>query len=133
MILGFKTQFAPAVAAGTKPHSIRQGSRWRVGMSIQFYQNVRQKSQVKIRPDAVATVVQTITIAHPGERFLGPARQPTITIDGRQLTPLECQELARRDGFDDFALLLRFFKENHGLGFKKPFTGQLVGWTDLRY
>jgi len=133
MILGFKSAFVQSVIAGTKPHSIRSGNRWRVGMSIQFYQNVRQKSMTKIRPDAVVKVVQSITIKPAPEQFLGPhlgpPTQPSITIDGRQLTPLECAELARRDGFEDFALLLRFFRANHGL----PFTGQLIGWTDLRY
>ncbi|MBC6988549.1 hypothetical protein [Hymenobacter sp. BT491] len=133
MILGFKNAFVPSVADGTKPHSIRKGNRWKVGTSIQFYQNVRQKSMAKIRPDGVAKVVQEITISLPGERYLGPAKQPTIMIDGRLLTPLECQVLACTDGFDDFAQLLRFFRENHGLKFKKPFTGQLVCWTDLRY
>ena len=31
MILGFNDRFVPAVADGTKPHSIRKGTRWRVG------------------------------------------------------------------------------------------------------
>ncbi|MDF7810485.1 hypothetical protein P1X16_03830 [Hymenobacter sp. YC55] len=123
----------PSVIDGTKPHSIRLGNRWRVGMSIQFYQDVRQKSMLKFREDAVAKVVQAITIAEAKESFLGPPNQPTITIDGRQLTPLECQILACTDGFDDFKQLLDFFRQNHGLRFWRPFTGQLVGWTDLRY
>jgi hypothetical protein len=128
MILGFKAEFVPAVVAGTKPHTIRKGKRWRVGQSIQFYQDARQKTMLKIRPDAVATVVQEIIITRP-ERYLGPPREPVITIDGRQLTPLECQELARRDGFDDLDGLLRFITQAYFL----PFTGQLIGWTDLRY
>jgi len=128
MILGFKSAFVPAVVAGTKPHTIRRGTRWRVGMSIQFYQNARQKTMAKIRPNAVATVVQKIEVTRP-ERFLGPPREPVILIDDRQLTPLECQELARRDGFDDLDELLRFLSNGYGF----PFTGQLIGWTDLRY
>ncbi|OUJ70173.1 hypothetical protein [Hymenobacter crusticola] len=129
MILGFKKRFVSAVADGTKPHSIRAGDRWRVGMSIQFYENVRQKSMAKIREDGVAHVVQNIGIWPLLERTIGPAIQPYITIDDRRLTPLECQVLACTDGFDDFKSLLDFFREEHGL----PFTGQLVCWTDIRY
>jgi hypothetical protein len=131
MILGFKDTFVQAVVAGTKPHTIRSGQRWKVGTPIQFYQNVRQRNMTKIRPDGVVMVVQQIRIARAPERFLGPAKQPTIQVDGRELTPLECQELSRRDGFEDFAELLKFFIQTHGL--HKPFEGQLVGWTDLRY
>lgn len=130
MILGFKNTFVPAVAAGTKPHTIRRGQRWRVGMSIQFYQNVRQRDMAKIRPDAVVQVVQNIRISPAPVRLMGTG-QPTIHIVGRELTPLECQELSRRDGFQDFAELLKFFVQTHGL--HQPFEGQLVGWTDLRY
>jgi hypothetical protein len=128
MILGFKDTFVSAVADGTKPHTIRSGNRWKVGQSIQFYRNVRQSSMTKIRPNGVAKVVQAIKIERP-ERFLGPPREPRVFIDGRQLTPLECQELSRRDGFQDFDELLRFISQMHGF----PFIGQLVCWTDLRY
>ena len=131
MILGFKDTFVPAVVAGTKPHTIRSGNRWRVGMPIQFYRNVRQRDMTKIRPDEVVRVVQEIKV---GRAFVLGYKKPskyiyTIWVDGRGLTPLECQELSRKDGFEDFAELLRFLDQTHGL----PFTGQLVGWTDLRY
>jgi len=129
MILGFKNQFAQAVANGSKPHTIRAGARWREGMSIQFYKNVRQKSMAKIREDAMVQVVQSITIARTPFDPNGSYKRPTITIDDYQLTPLECQELAQRDGFDSFSELLIWFDKTHGL----PFTGQLVGWTNLRY
>ena len=128
MILSFKQCFVPAVVAGTKPHTIRRGTRWRVGMSIQFYKDARQKTMEKIRSNAVALVVQEIKVTRP-ERYLGPPREPVILIDGRQLTPLESQELARRDGFDDLDGLLSFLSNGYGF----PFTGQLIGWTDLRY
>lgn len=138
MTLGFKDTFVPAVVAGTKPHTIRAGERWRVGMSIQFYRRARQRDMAKIRPDAVATVVQQICVTHAGALDpLGPMpayheRYIILIGEGRDrhvLTPLECQELARRDGFDDLDGLLRFIADMHGI----PFTGQLVGWTDLKY
>ncbi|AMJ65024.1 hypothetical protein [Hymenobacter sp. PAMC 26628] len=129
MILGFQSAFVAAVANGTKPHTIRRGTRWRVGLPIQFYRNVRQRDMTKIRPDAVVRVVQVIEVPRPRERYLGPPVQPIVRVDGRELTPLECQELSRRDGFQDVVELVQFLHRMHSL----PFVGQLVGWTDLRY
>jgi len=128
MILGFKDRFVAAVTDGTKPHTIRAGSKWRQGMSIQFYENVRQASMRKFRPDAVATVVQAIHVVKP-ERYLGPPKPPIITIDGRQLSAIECTTLAHSDGFDSVEDLVWFLAKLHTL----PFTGQLIGWTDLKY
>jgi len=130
MILGFKDRFVPAVADGTKPHTIRAGERWKLGMKIHFYQKVRQAGMAKIREDGEARVVQRVCLFDKGQHNPHvPNRQPWLFIDGRLLTPLESQILACNDGFDDFAGLLQFFRDNHGL----PFTGQLIGWTDLRY
>lgn len=101
MTLGFKTQFVPLVVASIKPHTLRSGARWRVGMPIQFYENSRTRNMAKIRPDGQARVVQRAEIKrHDG--------QPSIFIDERCLTPLEAQQLARRDGFNDFAELIDF-------------------------
>lgn len=130
MILGFQPRFVPAVAAGTKPHTIRAGSRWRVGMSIQFYENVRQKAMRKFRPDAVARVVQPVVMEYE-QVPVGTKKRlvPAVHVGGRALTWLEATELARRDGFDDFHEMFTWFKKAYGL----PFTGQLIGWIDLRY
>ncbi|QIX60896.1 hypothetical protein HER32_06770 [Hymenobacter sp. BT18] len=84
----------------------------------------------KIREDATAKVVQEVGIKRIA--FQGPGGwkyRTVMLLDGRELTPLECQELARRDGFGDFYELQEWFDNNHGL----PFTGQLICWTDLRY
>lgn len=122
MTLGFKDIFVPFVMDGTKPHTLRTGENWRMGMTIQFYRNVRTRNQAKIRPDGMARVVQKAEIKRHEE-------QPCIFIDGRCLTPLEAQELARKDGFQDFVELLEFIDQIHGL----PWKGQLIGWTNLRY
>jgi hypothetical protein len=128
MILGFQKQFVDAVANGKKPHSIRAGKRWREGMSIQFYTDVRQPTMRKIRPDGVAEDVL--------DCFIEDGRQdgmrmflPRIYLAGRMLMADECQELARNNGFPDFARMLSWFRASHGL----PFDGQLIHWTDLRY
>ncbi len=122
MILGFQNRFVAAVADGTKPHSIRQGTRWRVGMRIQFYQNVRQKSMAKIREDATATVVQEIKMWEDRVGW-------HLAVDGRKLNSTEFDKLARNDGFETYVMLFVFIEAYYGF----PFTGQLIGWTDLRY
>jgi hypothetical protein len=129
MILSFRQCFVPAVVAGTKPHTIRAGRRWRKGMSIQFYQDARQKTMLKFRPDAVATAVQEITMKHGFRVQKDDLQWPIITIDGRALAPHEMQQLAQRDGFPHCEALAKFIDNAHGL----PFTGQLIHWTDLRY
>ena len=132
MILGFKQCFVPAVVAGTKPHTIRVGQRWRAGMSIQFYQDARQKTMLKFRPDAVATSVQQVRVDRESATYLNQVRTivwPGIFIDGRELKPVECMMLAQNDGFDTVQELIQFLDNAHGL----PFTGQLIHWTDLRY
>lgn len=45
------------------------------------------------------------------------------------LVPLFLTGLARRNGFEASALLLRFLIDND----KLPFVGQLVPWADVRY
>lgn len=126
MTLAFKDRFVDLVIAGTKLHTIREDrhARWHVGRAIQFYKNTRTPLTKKFRADGVALAVQQLELVDKQAK-----KQPGILVDGRQLTPLECQELSRRDGFEDFAQLLAFFRETHGL----PFTGKLIGWTDLRY
>ena len=132
MILSFKKDFVPAVVDGTKPHSIRAGQRWKVGQSIQFYQDARQKSMAKIRPDGVATSVQVVRVERESQTYRnhsGTIIWPGIFIDGRELKPIECMTLALTDGFDNVAELVAFLDKAHTL----PFTGQLIHWTDLRY
>lgn len=127
MILSFKEIFVPAIVAGTKPHSIRAGFRWRAGMSIQFYQGSYHQKRNKFRPDAVATSVQQVHFKL--EIRVAPTADPIVLVDDRRLTPEERKGLAMRDGFSSYHELARFIDQLYGL----PFTGQLIHWTDLRY
>jgi hypothetical protein len=122
MTLGFKPEFVPLILNGTKIHTIRAGQRWAVGQAIHFCTSEPQGELRRFRPDGVVRAVQTIRITK--EDGAG-----VFTIDGRPLPGPELAELARRDGFDSSALLLRFFTDSYEL----PFEGQLIHWTDLRY
>lgn len=116
MILGSKQQFIPKYLDGTKIHSIRKGHRWRKGMTIHYYEKVRQPGMRKFMPDGICTGAQDIVISCYA-RF--------ISIDGRPLTEFEMDLLAQNDGFDSANDLFAFFSDN--------FTGQIIHWTDFRY
>lgn len=119
MILGFKSAFVPQIQDGTKIHTIRQGHRWQRGQAIHFYQNVRQPTMSKFRDDATVTSTQTLRILNGRHLF----------IENRHILGAELEELARRDGFPNAELLLKWFRDTHG----PDFEGQLIHWTDLRY
>jgi len=127
MILGFrttdksgnKTGFVEKILDGKKVHSIRNGTRWRTGMSIQFATGVRTKiyKQFKI---GTCSSVQSIKI-----RPSMDMSQSKVFIDGRELSVLEKQKLAWNDGFHN---LVGFW-----LWFTEDVDGQLIHWSDLKY
>lgn len=118
MILGFKPQLVPTIVDGTKLHTIRSGQRWRPGMTIHFYEKVRQPGMRKIREDAICTAVQQVRL----DRLL--------YIDNRRVkTAAELTLFAQREGFESWEAFCELFTSLHPL----PFEGQLVHWTDVRY
>jgi hypothetical protein len=42
MILGFNEAFIPAILAGTKVHTIREGQRWQAGDLAEFYARAQE-------------------------------------------------------------------------------------------
>ncbi len=116
MILAFKKEFVSPIVDGTKVHSIRAGSRWRAGLSIQFYANARRPDMWKFRVDDIAKTVQQVRLTADWQ----------IIVDGRVLADAEKQAFANRDGFGSVGSLFSFFDS-------LPFTGQLIHWTDLTY
>ena len=115
-LLNFKKQFAALVEAGHKRQTIRakrtDGLNPRVGQTLYLYVGTRTKSCRKLRA-AVCESVQQITIDDHG-----------VNIDGGWLSPMERQDFAVADGFEDFYELKCFFNKEHGL----PFEGLLYKW-----
>lgn len=103
---------------GKKYHTIRSGNRWREGMKIHYATGVRSK-RYNCFAEGVVKLVQTIHIVPPGCSVMG-----YISVDGRKLNGKERHELIWRDGlsFDQFTKW-----------FDKPFKGQIIHWTDLKY
>lgn len=117
MVLGFNEDFVPAILAGTKVHTIREGQRWRVGEVAEFCVRAHQPDQHAFWPPLPIVSVQDIELT-----------ATELRVDKRLLSPPELLALAQADGFASAADLLAFFA-----GRPLPFRGQLLHWTTLRY
>ncbi|WP_163401457.1 hypothetical protein [Flavobacterium fluviatile] len=109
------------VEAKPKIHTIREDpkDRWKVGMMIDFFINVRTKKMFRFAPVMPVVSVQTIEIYHFGEKA------KSVCINGRKLKVLRVKELAQNDGFDTVEDFFAYFNED--------FTGKIIHWTDLKY
>lgn len=124
MILGTKDFLIPKYLDKSKPHSFREGDRWRSGMKIQFYAKVRQKGMYKIMPDMVCKSVQDVFMTFDHNGF-------QVSIDDRFIYKPELLTIAKRDGFNSIDEFSEFFfppKSAHNF-----WSGQLIHWTDLKY
>jgi hypothetical protein len=117
MILGFNESFIPAIQAGTKVHTIREGQRWRAGDIAHFYARAQAPDRYEFWEPRPVLLVQEFELTVAG-----------LLIEGRLLTPTELLTLAQADGFATAAELLAFFADK-----PLPLRGQLVHWTTLRY
>jgi hypothetical protein len=117
MVLGFNETFIPAILAGTKVHTIREGLRWQAGTVAQFLARAQQPDKYEFWAPRPIISVQDIELTDSGWR-----------VDGRLLGEAELLELAHADGFATAAELAAFFADK-----PRPFVGQLVHWTSLRY
>lgn len=137
MVLGFSTtnkqtgeatNFVDLILDGSKKHSIREGDRWKEGMSIQMATGVRTKAQQVFNADrddlSTCKSVQSIEINTKGGEFRGV--EYSIIIDGRKLVEREAKELAKNDGFSSLYEFLTWFPMGKT-------TGQIIHWTDLKY
>lgn len=117
MIAGLKHRFIPRVESGDKRHTIRRGKRWKVGMRIDLFKDVRQKT-MKLIFRAPVTRVDDITI-HVELTGL------TIFIGEHELDASEKEALAIADGFNDRVEMFEFWSIEHGYG---RFGGQIIHW-----
>jgi len=117
MILGFNEAFTPAIIAGTKVHTIREGFRWQVGEIAQFYARAQQPDKYVFWAPRPILLIQHIELT-----------SSTLRVDGRLLDAAELTALAKADGFATAAELLAFFADK-----PMPFMGQLLHWTPLQY
>jgi hypothetical protein len=117
MILGFNEAFIPAILAGTKVHTIREGQRWKAGDVAEFYARAQAPDRYEFWEPRPILAVQDVELTAAG-----------LLLDGRLLTPTALLALAQADGFATAKELLAFFADK-----PLPLRGQLVHWTSLRY
>lgn len=117
MVCSFKQRFLLPIWARTKLHTIRAGDRWSVGMLVDGFIFGRQSAMLRVFR-ARASKVEPIVIE---------AGADLVEIDGLKLAADEREELARRDGFEDWATMRRFWLINHERG-PAVFHGQVIHW-----
>ncbi len=114
MVVNFQKRFAATVENGAKRQTIRKGWRngkvaWKPGGRLQLYTGLRTRNARLLR-GAVCKKISRISIGKDRTLYY---------LGGLCLTPAECRELARLDGFDDHIGMALRFQANHGL----PFNG----------
>jgi hypothetical protein len=112
-LYNFKSQFVPKILAGEKTHTIRavRANPDKPGNTLHLYTGLRHKgAQLLMR--AQCSKVEAIEISPEGD----------ILIDGTELGEDEIEQLARRDGFESHAEMMRFWEG------RLPFTGHIIHW-----
>lgn len=113
-LLNFQPRFVGPIERREKLHTIRADRKHpiKVGDTLYLYTGLRHKGARRIIPPVVCSRVEQIVINADG----------TVKVEGRYLSHLEFEELARCDGFDDAIEMLRFWEG------RLPFKGQIIHW-----
>lgn len=121
---GWKTSFPEKILGGLKLHTIRQGTRFSVGVRLHMATGMRTKNYNCFNADR-GDCQQCLGV----QRILVEPKQKEIYIwdgmDFRKMTWVEVDRLAKNDGFDNTWQFWKWFTE--------PVNGQLVHWTNLLY
>jgi hypothetical protein len=143
MTLGFKktfpwgepTYFKEKILAGAgygpivsapKIHTIREGNRWKPGMTIHMAYGVRTKKYEQFNK-GIDGLQRVVSVQKIEIEIYGGGKIVRIIIDDKIISdnPELTYQLAVNDGFDN---LFDFFK-----WFSKDFVGQIIHWTKFRY
>jgi len=132
ILKGYNFNFKVGVDCKPKRHTIRvdEKRRWKPGMKIHFYINVRRKRMFNFAPILHVKSVQKIEIVRVANVFTPYTIQCNnktyqILIEGQCLKYETIVQLIYNDGFDT---VKDFFE-----WFDKDFSGVLIHWTDLKY
>ena len=115
-LFNFMKQFAEKVEMGRKTQTIRKYRKYAIkkGETLYLYTGLRQRNSCKIG-EGICTEIQDVYISE------FPA---VIFINDKIISQTEAEDLAKNDGFSDFAELYEWFEATHGM----PFYGQLIKW-----
>lgn len=127
MTCGFKDQFEEYVQNGTKPHTMRQGKRWKVGMRLDAFVRPRQKG-MRLLFRAIITRVDDVLVWHS----IDPRIAVAININGDLLDRDDTERFLWVDGFRDMSRgssidqALSFWRKQLAAG---AWEGQIVHWN----
>ncbi|WP_124019429.1 hypothetical protein [Flavobacterium hydrophilum] len=113
-----------------KIHTIREDKtdRWKAGMKIDFFINVRTKKMFRFAPVLPVVSIQEIEIVyyHTKETIMNAGSlKIAVRVGKKQLDTDEMKALAINDGFDSLEEFFQYFNDD--------FTGKLIHWTDKKY
>ena len=126
MLITYSRQsFKDRRISGVKIHTIREDkhNRWKIGMMVQeWLHNPRNvtKNPHQFKTDQVQSI-QRIKIIRTSDHL----NETIISVDGRELSQDEVQELAWNDGFENLA--------DFWLWFANGFDGKIIHFTGKRY
>jgi hypothetical protein len=114
-LYNFQARFVPFILDGRKTHTIRaaRANPDKPGNTLHLYTGLRQKG---------ARLLMRVPCMKVEEIVIADLKPPVIFIDGEQLNHAEEEQLARRDGFSNFAEMLEFWTG------RLPFKGHIVHW-----
>ena len=117
-----------------KLHTFRRDekNRWKVGMIIDFFINVRTKQMFRFAPKLKVKGIQKVEIKWFdtfGKKlvrvFIEDKSFAWVIFDKQMIVTGKMLELAQNDGFDTIQDFFEYFLED--------FTGKIIHWTDLKY
>jgi hypothetical protein len=122
-LYNFQQRFVPFIESGAKKHTIRatRANPDKPGNTLHLYTGLRRKG---------ARLIARVKCVRISEiEILRPACSQAssgifVFVDGVELDRSECEGLARKDGFKDFAEMKDFWKDS------LPFKGQIIHWTN---
>ena len=123
-LYNFKKQFVPFILSGEKRHTIRatRTNPDKPGNTLYLYTGLRTKN-TKLIKVAECVKIENIDIFKTRDKAGDTIYK--VWIDENELSPSECEQLARRDGFSCFHEMMKFWTEPKN---RLPFAGQVVHW-----
>lgn len=120
-LYNFQSRFVDPILAGRKTHTIRapRANPDKPGNTLHLYTGLRQKG-AKLLMRVPCVRVEEIEIWWHGKQWETP--KFFVRVDRQLLAPDEREALAERDGFQNFAEMMQFWKE------RLPFRGQIIHW-----
>ncbi|UOB18596.1 hypothetical protein [Abyssalbus ytuae] len=111
----------------SKKHTIRQDvkDRWRPCILIDFFVFSRTNKMFRFAPRVSCISTQDIEITYNEETCDLYGQYPTMFVDKRPLSIIECENLAVNDGFDSMDDFCYYFN--------KDYSGKIIHWTGIKY